>query len=68
MKQLLWAMICMCLGHKLYQVDEGSNPTYRRKKCARCSYKTEAYPIETIGPFTIRVPEHEQSQRFPANG
>jgi hypothetical protein len=53
--RLLWFLICKCIGHKLYRVDEGYSPTHRREKCARCGYKTEAYPIETIGPFTVRA-------------
>ena len=53
--RLLWFLICVCSGHKLYQIDEGSGDTiYRHKRCARCGYKTESYPIETIGPFTVR--------------
>jgi hypothetical protein len=59
MRQLFWFLVCKCVGHKLYQIDEGHNPTYRREKCARCIYKTEAYPIMTIGPFTIRVKIHD---------
>ena len=60
--QILWFLVCVCFGHKLYQVDEGHDPVFRKKRCARCSYETESYPIDTIGPFTVRAYKREHVQ------
>ena len=46
----MWFLICMCLGHKLYQVDEGHDHIFRRKICARCGYKAEAYLVSFHSP------------------
>jgi hypothetical protein len=54
MKQLMWYLLCKLIGHNMYKKDEGYNPVHRREKCARCSYETKSYPIQTIGSFTIR--------------
>jgi len=52
--QILLFLLCKLIGHSIYRKDEGYNPVYRREKCARCSYETKPYPIQTIGSFTVR--------------
>jgi hypothetical protein len=52
--QILLFLLCKLIGHSMYRKDEGYNPVYRREKCARCSYETKPYPIQTIGSFTVR--------------